>query len=134
MRVDADNPRIEEIKRYVWRHFPEVSSPSSCSPTIDDVAAELPPDVRDRFSRHVAEFDDPNSDSLSSEDAAIVMAVHNRLETKNFIEMIRGHDLNIARCPRCGHVVASPFAEQCLACGHNWRGSAAKENDDRTKR
>lgn len=31
----------------------------------------------------------------------------------------------INRCPRCGRVVRTPLARQCLWCGHAWRASTA---------
>jgi hypothetical protein len=134
MNLDADDSNIENIKRYVWRHYPQVASPSECSPMPNDIAAELPLDVRDRFTRCFADFDDPTKESLSSDDAAVVMSVHTRLETKNFIEKVRDHDLDIARCQQCDHVLASPVAQQCLACGSSWRPTAGEEDGDRTKR
>ncbi len=120
MQLDADDPNIESIKRYVWRHYPQIASPIGCSPTPDDIASELPPDVRDRFTRYFSDFDSPTSDPLSSDDAAVVMSVHTRLETKKFIELLQNHYLEIAMCRRCDHVLASPNAQQCLACGYNW--------------
>lgn len=124
MHVDAYDPRIEDIKRYVWRHYPHVATPSSCSPTPDDIAGELPPDVRDRFTQYLDGLDSPSDDTLSPDAAAVVMSVHARLETKKFIEMVQGIDMKIARCGRCERVLASPAARQCLACGFEWHNGA----------
>jgi len=38
-------------------------------------------------------------------------------------EMLRKNpDLYVQRCPKCNKVVQTPLAEQCLWCGHEWRG------------
>jgi hypothetical protein len=32
----------------------------------------------------------------------------------------RDGNLEVNRCPRCGRVVRTPLARQCLACGFDW--------------
>jgi hypothetical protein len=36
------------------------------------------------------------------------------------LKAIRDGTLEVNRCPRCGRVVRTPLARQCLACGFDW--------------
>jgi hypothetical protein len=36
------------------------------------------------------------------------------------LEAIRDGTVEVNRCPRCGRVVRTPLARQCLACGFDW--------------
>jgi hypothetical protein len=109
----------EELTRYVLTHFVRLLTgvERKVLMALDARTKALPRESRpeNRVLRRWEGWDDPEvSGALADGPEVFRHRVRRRVIEQHPDEAI------ISRCPRCQRVVATPRAQQCLWCGHDW--------------
>jgi hypothetical protein len=108
-----------EIAKYVWRHYGDLF-------TAAEKRAYMPylwERMKVEKGRDVVEFE--WKQNRIAEDAEVmalladgVEAFHRRAAQRVLRE--HGSRVFLNRCRRCGRLVRTPLARQCLWCGYDW--------------
>ena len=74
--------------------------------------------ARDRLPKWLAQ----ESEEVRQGSLAGVKVIRQRIEER-IAKDYRDGKLVVNRCPKCHRIVRTPFAKQCLWCGHDWHGT-----------
>jgi hypothetical protein len=109
-----------ELTRYVWAHLAHLLSRfeqtvGRAAFAREKVAASGSPTLSLALGELWGRQGDPEVEAaLSAGPESFRRAACRRVLAE------RGGEVIINRCPRCGRVVRTPAARQCLWCGHDW--------------
>lgn len=109
----------DELATYVWSHFARFLTPVEAK-----AGWAVHADATARVGRpQVAEFiwkRHQLADDLAVMDALAEGVEMFRHRTAQRVLRDHAKEVFVNRCPKCGRVVRTPKAQQCLWCGHDW--------------
>lgn len=109
----------QQLTDYIWHNYSHLMKEDEWlagrAVDAEEKAAASSGKVAARLVEALGVESDPRIEPLLRDGvSAFRTRVRNRLLKDHSGEVV------IKRCPACGQVVATPRAQQCLWCGHDW--------------
>lgn len=114
-----------QLAAYIFRHYAHLFTPMEKRGALAAFADDKAKVGSEGFARFIWKRHQLADDKVLAEELKDGIDAFRRRTAERVIGRHRA-DVFVNRCPRCGRVVATPKAQQCLWCGNDWHPAAAQ--------